>query len=334
MEQILIRNLPAGTKAALKRRAEQHRRSVEAEVRETLADALEHEPVTLADLLGTDEGTDIGMDVTDPDDIASDPEGAGGTPDPLTGVMPTHAGHGTFIAGLLRQACPSATITGLRVMNADGVVPEHVLTDSLSALLAKQTEEPGWFDALVLSLGYYSESADDVTYTSGLSLVLRALADRSVVTFCAAGNSATDRCCYPAALAVTPPFADGSLAAVRALNPDGTVALFSNDGDWVTAQAPGANVVSTAPVSLRGAWQPQVDVSSADFANRTTVAPQWFSSGFAVWSGTSFAAPALAGRYLQALVNAGGLSDNEARRGLLAALPGHGRAARTAGEAP
>lgn len=59
MEQILIRNLPAGTKAALKTRAEQHRRSVEAEARKILADALEREPVTLVDLLGTDEGSDI-----------------------------------------------------------------------------------------------------------------------------------------------------------------------------------------------------------------------------------------------------------------------------------
>lgn len=59
MEQILIRNLPAGTKAALKARAEQHRRSVEAEAREILADALEREPVTLVDLLGTDEGVDF-----------------------------------------------------------------------------------------------------------------------------------------------------------------------------------------------------------------------------------------------------------------------------------
>lgn len=59
VEQILIRNLPAGTKAALKARADQHRRSVEAEAREILADALEHEPVTLVDLLGTDEGADI-----------------------------------------------------------------------------------------------------------------------------------------------------------------------------------------------------------------------------------------------------------------------------------
>ena len=59
MEQILIRNLPAGTKAALRARADQHRRSVEAEARQILADALEREPVTMVDLLGTDVGADI-----------------------------------------------------------------------------------------------------------------------------------------------------------------------------------------------------------------------------------------------------------------------------------
>lgn len=59
MEQILIRNLPAGTKAALKRRARQHERSSEAEAREILAAALAREPITLVDLLGTDEGADI-----------------------------------------------------------------------------------------------------------------------------------------------------------------------------------------------------------------------------------------------------------------------------------
>ena len=59
MEQILIRNLPDGTKAALKMRAEHHRRSVEAEVREILASALDREPLTLVDLLSTDEGAQI-----------------------------------------------------------------------------------------------------------------------------------------------------------------------------------------------------------------------------------------------------------------------------------
>lgn len=49
MEQILIRNLPEGTKAALRARAHSHSRSVEAEVRGILADALEREPVKLVD---------------------------------------------------------------------------------------------------------------------------------------------------------------------------------------------------------------------------------------------------------------------------------------------
>jgi len=59
MEQILIRNLPAGTKAALRARAKQRHRSLEAEARDVLAKAVEGEPITLVDLLSTDEGADI-----------------------------------------------------------------------------------------------------------------------------------------------------------------------------------------------------------------------------------------------------------------------------------
>ena len=62
VEQILIRNLPAGTKAALRARAKQRHRSVEAEARDLLTGALEGEPVTLVDLLGSDEGADIGFE--------------------------------------------------------------------------------------------------------------------------------------------------------------------------------------------------------------------------------------------------------------------------------
>ncbi|PRY58048.1 plasmid stability protein [Knoellia remsis] len=59
MEQILIRNLPSGTKAALKARAEQQHSSVEAEARRILAAALDEEPATLVDLLASDEGAEI-----------------------------------------------------------------------------------------------------------------------------------------------------------------------------------------------------------------------------------------------------------------------------------
>lgn len=59
VEQILIRNLPVGTKAALRARAERHHRSVEAEARDVLTEALERDPVTILDILSTDEGADI-----------------------------------------------------------------------------------------------------------------------------------------------------------------------------------------------------------------------------------------------------------------------------------
>lgn len=62
MEQILIRNLPVGTKAALRARAEQHHRSVEAEARDVLAQALDRDLVTIVDLLSTEEGADIEFD--------------------------------------------------------------------------------------------------------------------------------------------------------------------------------------------------------------------------------------------------------------------------------
>ena len=59
MESILIRNLPAGTKAALRARAAMHGQSVEAEARALIADALQADPVTLVDLLTMGDGADI-----------------------------------------------------------------------------------------------------------------------------------------------------------------------------------------------------------------------------------------------------------------------------------
>ena len=59
VEQILIRNLPVGTKAALRARAELRHRSVEAEARDVLTNALACDPITIIDLLSTDEGGDF-----------------------------------------------------------------------------------------------------------------------------------------------------------------------------------------------------------------------------------------------------------------------------------
>ncbi len=268
-------------------------------------------------------GDPIGMDIEDVAVKDTDPEGIGAVPDPLTGLLASHAGHGTFISGLLRQTCPDAELTALRIMSGDGVVAEHELTGPLKALAVRLDQQPGSIDALVLSLGYYAET-DDADYTAGLKDLLVELAQRGVVTFAAAGNDSTDRRSYPAAFADHPEFtADGALplVAVAALNPDLSVALFSNDADWVNAEAPGANVVSTAPVLASGAWSADTALVQPDGQPRGTIDPDSFSSGFATWSGTSFAAPVLAGRYAAALSAAGCPGGPEERRKLIPLRP-------------
>ena len=94
------------------------------------------------------------------------------------------------------------------------------------------------------------------------------------------------------------------IVAARALNPNGsTVALFSNDGPWIGCSAPGGAVFSTMP-AFNGGNQPLARVTS-DFGSgvrvRESIDPDDFRGGFAVWSGTSFAAPLIAGAVASAL---------------------------------
>ena len=222
----------------------------------------------------------------------------------MTGMLDSHSGHGTFIAGLIRQTCADADITAVRVMDSDGVVPELMLTDALTGLGVVQADGSTTIDAVVLSLGYYSETAEDATYTAGLRPLVLALTALGIGIFCAAGNDSTLKRSYPAAFCADPAFADGlhlPMASVAALNPDSTVALFSNEGDWVNAEALGANLVSTAPSLAQGSWAQDTYLDGPDGTRRGTVDPDCFVGGFSTWSGTSFAAPVLAGRYLARL---------------------------------
>lgn len=59
MEQILIRNLPEGTKAILRQRAAEHDSSIEAEARAILAAGLATDQPTLVDLISMSDGADV-----------------------------------------------------------------------------------------------------------------------------------------------------------------------------------------------------------------------------------------------------------------------------------
>ncbi len=272
--------------------------------------------------------TDVRLDgvpagLTDP---ATDPETSGDLTGPLDAALDSHSGHGTFICGLLHQLCPDADLLAVRVMASDGVVLEG---DLLHALAVVQAGVARWHDSggsdgfavdvVVLSLGYYHEEPDDASLDTPLLAALTALGELGVAVVAAAGNGATAEPMYPAAFT---PHAGGPVAtttpgcvpvtSVAATNPDGTVALFSNAGAWISCWHPGAALVSTMPPSFRGGRQPSVAFDAPDGTRRASLDPDDFGSGFGVWSGTSFAGPVMAGR-LARRVAAGGPAGPTAR---------------------
>ncbi|MFI2362159.1 S8 family serine peptidase [Promicromonospora sp. NPDC019610] len=234
--------------------------------------------------------------------------------------LDAYAGHGTFIAGVVHQVCPDAAIMPVRIFSGDGRVREWDLARTLEKLLefhlrgAAGTDGYWPVDVVVISGGFYAERPeDDEDYDGVLRARLRDLRREGVLVVVSAGNDGSGRPMFPAAWAPrvrrTP---DGAvplqeedlrsdytpLLPVTGYNPDGTLADFSNDGPWVIAARPGAHVLSSMPVTFDGAEQPW---QSGDGLRRT-VDPDNFSSGFGLWSGTSFAAPVLAGELAAALL--------------------------------
>ena len=91
----------------------------------------------------------------------------------------------------------------------------------------------------------------------------------------------------------------GRRHGVGALNPNGTDALFSNAGPWVRGRAFGASVMSTLP-PFQGGLQPMARVEHGGEV-RESIDPDDYTGGFALWSGTSFAAPLFAGHVAAAV---------------------------------
>jgi hypothetical protein len=255
-------------------------------------------------------------------DPVSDPELQGDLTGALDGVIDALSGHGTFIAGLVHQACPDADILSWRVVPSEGPIVESDLVATLAQIaeLARRYragEDGGRaIDVLSLSMGYYHETPVDALFDPTMYEILADLAAGGTLVVCSAGNEATSRPCFPAAFA---PWTDGSgpygassttlpIVSVGALNPNGrTDALFSNAGTWVRAHESGAAVVSTMP-AFQGGLQPLARVRVFG-RTREAIDLDDFRGGFAVWSGTSFAAPLLAGRLAAHLADDLGSGD-------------------------
>jgi subtilisin family serine protease len=204
------------------------------------------------------------------------------------------------------------------VMPSHGVIDEHQLTVALNKLLIRHAQAQllgrpqDIVDVVSLSLGYYHETPEDVRFTSALARTLDQLAELGVCVVASAGNDSTTNPMFPAALA--PVKGAGAkrnsvpLTSVGALNPNGSVALFSNGGDWVSCHRPGAAVVSTFPTTFDGALEPRRRTAFGE-----DIDPDDFMGGFGLWSGTSFAAPVLAAQLGGRMLKSGTLDAIDAQ---------------------
>jgi subtilisin family serine protease len=204
-------------------------------------------------------------------------------------------GHGTFVAGVVRQAAPAARVDPERALDPNGIGDEESLTLAL-----------GSFDEQVqvvnMSLGCFTQ--DDVA-SEPLRQAIAAV-PQEIVLVASAANQGTTRPSWPAAFDRVVAVA----AVARDLDGAVTAACYSNHGHWVDACAVG-NRTSTY---LRGRWSLPGDP-----------APEQFDL-YAYWLGTSFAAPHVAGR-IAALMTTAGLSATQARDQLLLGpefFPGYG----------
>ncbi|MFY9914899.1 MAG: S8/S53 family peptidase, partial [Nocardioidaceae bacterium] len=262
------------------------------------------------------DGKPIGY--TDP---KTDPERLGDLVGPLDGGIDPLSGHGTFIAGLVHQTCPDADIVSWRIVKSSGPLVEsdwmHALTKIVELVRRYYEGDRGGrpIDVLNLSMGYYHETPQDRLFSPSLRHLLGLLGKCGTTVVCSAGNDATARPQFPAAFAPWKPARRRSrprkdrvpVISVGALNPNLTsIALFSNTGPWVRAYEPGASVVSTMP-PLQGGLEPMARTRAFGH-EREAIDPDNFrrgkddTGGFAVWSGTSFAAPVMAGKIARELV--------------------------------
>jgi subtilisin family serine protease len=178
------------------------------------------------------------------------------------------AGHGTFIAGLVRLVAPDLVISPYAVLDPDGIGNDIDVARALLHVASRPMSVP----VISMSLGAY-------TYDDAPPPALQHVIDRlprTTVVVASAGNDGVSRPFFPAALA--------RVVGVAAFDDLGGVvrpAPWSNFGRWVDVCAPGVALLSTY---VAGTYETRSGVVESFDAPTPS----------ARWSGTSFASPLVA----------------------------------------
>jgi subtilisin family serine protease len=177
------------------------------------------------------------------------------------GVLDGDVGHANFIAGVIVRHARQVGLSVIRVLDTFGVCTEAELVRGLGRLDRSA-------QIVNLSLGGFTvDGAPPVALQAAMELAL-GVPDR--VAIAAAGNNGnrTDPF-WPAAFTSTGHSWSDRIAAVAA-HDGAQICDWSNAGGWVTLAAPGQDIESTY------------------------ITHEEFPSGWAQWSGTSFATPRVA----------------------------------------
>jgi subtilisin family serine protease len=217
-------------------------------------------------------------------------------------VIAPYAGHGTFVAGVARCVAPRATVQVENAFTVAGATYETSLLDSLEQALDLNPDIFIWpFTA--------STRRDLAPLTFDDLFERRTRYQKSLVMLAAAGNDSAQRLMWPAA--------HPAVISVGALAVNGRErAFFSNYGKWVDVYAPGQDLINAFPVGTYVYHEPPDAGKTAQF------------EGMALWGGTSFAVPIVAGliaaRMSVTEENARQAADSLLRFALSQAIPGVG----------
>ena len=235
-----------------------------------------------------------------PDGTEQDWDPAGIDLDGVT-TIPPYAGHGTFVAGVIRCMAPQADVMVSNIFQVAGSVLESDLVAELDRALA--------WGADVFNLSITGPTRLNLSMLSFDNFRRRLQQYKGAVCVVAAGNDGSPVPSYPAAYP--------EMISVGALGADWHGrARFSNYGGWVDVYAPGRDLVNAYATGPYECHEYPYKGQIRNFY------------GMARWSGTSFSTPVVTG-LVAARMSRTGETGQEAAAALLAearanAVPGVG----------
>jgi hypothetical protein len=220
------------------------------------------------------------------------------------GKLDFAAGHGTFAAGIVRQIDPEAQIRCYAALDSDGFATEFAVACAMIRAVKDGAQ------VINLSLGMHSVDNQPCLALEVALDVIEAMSEGSEppVLVASAGNYGTRDPVWPAA--------SRRVVSVAGLTAALQPATWSSRGTWVDCSTVAEGIVSTF---VMGEEDPEFG------GNESYPLDAW-----AVWVGTSFAAPQIAGATSR-MCRELGLSPREAARRIIRlgrAIPDFGRAVR------